>query len=371
MRTTSLHINEQLTWRGGERQTLYLLESLNERGHLAELLCQPGSVIAERARSAGIIVHPTRMRGEADLMAAYRIARLIARGRYNVVHMHTSHAHMLGCLACAFNRKPLCIVSRRVDFPINRKPFGLPALKYRWRVDHYIAISEAVKRVLVSGGVAPDRISIVHSGVRPKPDPETRGEIRGSLGIPDNAPLVGNVGALVDHKGQRYLIEAAPLVLRENPRVRFVIIGDGELRQPLESLASRLGVKDAIIFTGFQPDVARYVCGFDLFVAPSHMEGLNTSIIDAMMLQRPVVGTTAGGIPELICHGETGLLVPARDPRALAAAILELLKDPERARRLARGGYERVTREFTADRMCEGTIAVYEKLLSTSRHRRN
>lgn len=363
MRTTSLHINDQLTWRGGEQQTLYLLEGLKERGHLAELAAQPGSVIADHARRSGIAVHSLRMRGEADLLAASRIARLIEHNQYDIVHMHTAHAHMLGCLACAFNRRPLCIVSRRVDFPINRKPLGLGVLKYRWRVDHYIAISHAVKQVLIAGGVAPERIAIVHSGVRPKPDPGTREQIRRSLGVPDTAPLIGSVGALVDHKGQRYLIEAAPLILKEKPAARFVIVGDGELRQSLESLASRLGVRDAIMFTGFQPDVARYVCAFDLFVAPSHMEGLNTSIIDAMMLERPVIATTAGGIPELIASGETGLLVPPREPRALAGAVLDLLKNQERARALARAGHERAMQHFTADHMCEGTIAVYEKLL--------
>lgn len=117
------------------------------------------------------------------------------------------------------------------------------------------------------------------------------------------------------------------------------------------------------MFSGFRPDAGKYISAFDVFVAPSHMEGLNTSILDAMMLERPVVGTTAGGIPEIIEHEKTGLLVPPKDPRALAEAIVGLLANPEKARRLGLAGRGMVINRFTADRMVEGTIAVYQGLL--------
>jgi glycosyltransferase involved in cell wall biosynthesis len=304
------------------------------------------------------------MHGEADVIAAGRISRLIGREQFDIVHMHTAHAHTLGCLACTFNRKPLCIVSRRVDFPISRKPFGLAALKYRWRVDHYIAISQAVKDVLVAGGVNEDMVSIVHSGVQLRTVTGSRDELRHALGIALEEKLVGTVGALVDHKGHRFLIEATPLVLQKAPLTRFIIVGDGELMSPLRSLASKLNVNNAIMFAGFQPEVDKYMAAFDLFVAPSHMEGLNTSILDAMMLGRPVIGTTAGGIPEIIEHGKTGLLVPPKDPAALAEAIVALVTDLSKAENLARAGHERVQERFTADRMVEGTIAIYKNLLS-------
>ncbi|MBI5117366.1 glycosyltransferase family 4 protein [Candidatus Poribacteria bacterium] len=359
----SLHINDQATWRGGEKQVYYLLRGLNERGHRAELVAQPKSALGERVRELGIRVHSVRMRGEIDVPASRRIAGLVNDGHFDVVHMHTAHAHALGCMACAFNRKPVCVVSRRVDFPINRKPFGLPALKYRWRVDHYIAISEAVKSVLVSGGVSIEKVSIVYSGVEPRNHPGFGVEIRRSLGLPADLSLVGNVGALVDHKGHRFLIEAVPLVLQRIPSTRFVIVGDGELRDSLKSLASQLSVGDVIMFPGFRPDADKYISAFDVFVVPSHMEGLNTSILDAMMLRRPVIGTTAGGIPEIIVNDKTGLLVPPKDPPALAEAIVGLLGNPEKARRLADAGRAMVMNRFTADRMVEGTIAVYQNLL--------
>ncbi|RJP68190.1 MAG: glycosyltransferase family 1 protein [Candidatus Abyssobacteria bacterium SURF_17] len=360
----TLHINDQSTWRGGERQVLYLLTGLKERGHHAELVAQPGSVLGERAKAEGIPAYPIRMRGEADVFAAAKISRLIGREQVDIVHMHTAHAHTLGCLACVFNRRPICVVSRRVDFPINRKPFGLPALKYRWRVDHYIAISQAVKDILIAGGVNEDTVSIVHSGVGAPKVEGSREEFRRALGIAPEEKLVGTVGALVDHKGHRFLIEAAPQVLSKAPQTKFIMVGDGELMPSLRSLASKLNVDNAIMFAGFQPGIHKYIGAFDVFVAPSHMEGLNTSILDAMMLGRPVIGTTAGGIPEIIEHGKTGLLVPPKDPAALAEAIVTLVTEPGKAEKLALAGQGRVQQRFTADHMVEGTIAVYEKLLN-------
>lgn len=360
--TKSLHINDQFTWRGGEHQVFYLLRGLNARGHRAELVAQPQSTMGERAREAGVTVHDMRMRGEADLVAARRIARLISRERYDIVQMHTAHAHMLGALACAFNSAPLCVVSRRVDFPINAGPFGIAKLKYYWRIDAYIAVCAAIKEVLIAGGVREDKIYVVRSGATPPkvvPDKNAREE----LGVESGERLVGNVGALVDHKGQRYLIEAAPFVLERVPNAKFVIVGGGELERPLKELASRLNVERRVILPGHREDVGSYYKEFDVFVAPSHMDGLNNSVVEAMMMRKPVIGASAGGIPEIIDHGKDGLLVPPKDPRALAEAIVDLLEHPEKAERLAHAGYERAMSAFTADHMVEGTIEVYKKLL--------
>lgn len=362
---SSLHINDQKSWRGGEQQVLYLLKGLNERGHRADLAAQPGSALGEQARSAGVAVHSVPMRGEADLLAARRVSRIVRDGKYNIVHMHTAHAHMLGLLACAFNKKPLCIVSRRVINPIRRTPLGLPALKYRWRVDHYLAISHAVKQTLIAGGIDSGRISIVHSGVAPVAPPAgSRERVRQSLGIAAAAPVAGAVGALVAHKGQRELVEAVPIILKRIPAARFIMVGEGELRKSLEEMASGFGVNDAIMFPGFRADARSFISAFDVFVAPSHMEGLNTSIIDAMMLGRAVVATRVGGIPELIEHETNGLLVPPRHPAALAAAIVDLLENPEKAQRLAAAGQARAMNGFTADHMVEGTLDVYAQLLT-------
>ena len=362
MSFSSLHIDDQRTWGGGQSQVLHLLKGLSRGSHQAELVTFPGSPLGQRAEESGIKVHPVRMRGETDIFSARRISKIIKGGGFDIVHMHTGHAHMLGAMACAFNSSPVCIVSKRVAFPIRTGPMGMGKLKYLWRIDAYIAVCDAIRKLLVGVGVDAAKVHVVYSGVVP-PRIEDGSAVREELGVGPDEKLVGNVGALVDAKGQQYLVEAIPLILKKAPKAKFVIVGSGRLESNLRNCASRLGVSESIFFPGFREDVAKFLAAFDLFVAPSCMEGLNNSIIEAMMVGKPVVASDVGGIPEIVEDGKTGTLVPAGDPAALAEAVVDVLNNPETAARLASAGRETALREFTTDRMINGTISVYEQLL--------
>ena len=146
------------------------------------------------------------------------------------------------------------------------------------------------------------------------------------------------------------------------PEARFVIVGAGELEGALLAQIARLGLKDHVVLTGFRTDALALLKAFDLFVMSSVTEGLGTSVLDAMACGRAVVATRAGGIPESVVDGETGLLVPTRDPAALASAVLRLLRDPDRRLALGEAGQARARARFGAARMVAETIAVYEAL---------
>ncbi|MEZ6189075.1 MAG: glycosyltransferase [Planctomycetota bacterium] len=364
-----LHLNTEPTWRGGEQQLLYLLDGLAERGVSCELVSQPGSPMTERARERGHLVHELRMHGEADALAILRLRALIRRGYFSFVHAHTSHAHTLGAVAVASlgKRRPRMLVARRVDFSIFRRSFfGLNHLKYLHGVDRYVTVSEAIKRVLIQDGIPPTRIECVHSGIdvgRIVRAPERTAELRAELEVPAGDKLVANVAHMADHKGQRYLLEAAPHILAEHPRTTFAIVGDGELREDLEAQARSLGIADRVRFPGFRTDVPSLLKALDVFVMPSHMEGLGTSVLDAMAARTPVVGTQAGGMPEMVHDGETGLLCPIRDGAAIARAVNRYLADPELGRRLAANAFDLVQRGFSTDAMVEGTLRVYRRML--------
>jgi glycosyltransferase involved in cell wall biosynthesis len=169
---------------------------------------------------------------------------------------------------------------------------------------------------------------------------------------------VGNVAALTDHKDHATLLEAAALVSARRPEARFVIVGDGERRAELEARARALGTAERVIFAGFRDDVDRLLPAFDVFCLSSHLEGLGTSLLDAMCFARPVVATAAGGIPEAVLDGVTGRVVPVRDVRALADALVEVLSHPERREAMGRAGRERFLERFTADAMVEATLRV-------------
>ena len=361
-----LHINTERTWRGGEQQTLYLLQSLNQRRIMSHLVCQPTSLLAERALAADIEVFPIAMRGEADLAAGRQLRKLIRTRNYDILHSHTSHAHSLAYLA-SIGCKTCRLVTRRVDFSIFRHSFlKLSGIKYRFMADYYIAISHKIKEVMINDGIPDQRIFVVHSGIDPQRFMQATGDhLLSEFDIKENQKVVINVAHLAGHKGQNYLVRAIPRVLAKLPDTIFFIIGKGELMDELKETASELGLKRGLIFTGFRNDVADFYKIADLCVMSSVQEGLGTAVLDALALARPVVATRAGGLPEIIEDGKTGRLVAPADPRALAEGIIELLTDSDLAKAMASAGPARVQQCFSIDAMVDKNIEVYKKILAT------
>jgi glycosyltransferase involved in cell wall biosynthesis len=240
--------------------------------------------------------------------------------------------------------------------------FGLHGPLSRWkyrRCRRVIAVSQAVARVLEGDGLPAARVRVVYEGV---PDRAPAGGGEGALralGVPAGVPVVGNVAALTAHKDHATLLAAAARVLARVPEARFVIVGQGELEGPLRAQARALGVEGRVLFAGFRADVDCLLPAFDVFCLSSHMEGLGTSLLDAMCYGRAVVGTAAGGIPEAVEDGVTGRVVPPRQPEALAAALTEVLVDRTRREAMGKAGRARFLARFTADRLVDETLAVY------------
>lgn len=176
--------------------------------------------------------------------------------------------------------------------------------------------------------------------------------------------VVGTVGRICEHKGYRYLVEAAVKVLRDEPETLFVVVGDGELRGELERLIADRGLNGSFRLLGHREDVPELVAGFDVFALSSTVEGMCLAVVEAMAIEKPVVATAVGGVPESVVGGETGVLVPPRDPDALASEILRLLRDEREARRLAAAGRERARARYSQQAMAAATEALYRRLLA-------
>jgi glycosyltransferase involved in cell wall biosynthesis len=362
----SLHIDTARSWRGGQNQVLLTVTGLRAIGQRAALVVHPEGELRRRA-SEGLDVIPLAPRSEADLAAAWRFARVLKRLQPDVVHAHDPHGVAMASLALSLGgtatpggRSPALVVARRVDFHL--KGNSLSRWKHR-QVDMFIAASDAIRRMLVADGVADDKTVTVHEGidiehVRAAP-PVNIHEV---LFLPHHAPIVGNVAALVPHKGQRYLIEAAHLVVQQVPDARFVILGEGELREHLERIVREHNLEKHVLLPGFRTDVLGCMKAFDLFVMSSVTEGLGTSILDAMACGKSVVATRAGGIPEVVEDLVTGLLVEPRNHHELAAAIIALLTDPAKRQSMAAAGFARVTERFSVERMVAQTAEVYQRV---------
>jgi glycosyltransferase involved in cell wall biosynthesis len=249
-----------------------------------------------------------------------------------------------------------------VDFHLKRHAFS------RWKYKHvevFLAASHVIASMLQQDGITPDRIETVHDGVPISYiDKQPPVDVHATFWLPHGAPVVGNIAALAAHKGQKHLVAAAKRVVRELPDTRFLIVGDGELREALERQIKELGLERHVLLTGFRPDALGLMKSLDLFVMSSVTEGLGSAVLEAMACRIPIVGTRAGGIPEAIVDGQSGVLVPPHDDEALATAMLRVLRDRELAARLAEGGRARVEDAFSVDRLVSETVRVYSERLA-------
>jgi L-malate glycosyltransferase len=358
----SLHIDTARTWRGGQNQVLVTVLGMRSAGHRAMLVAHADGELRRRA-SEGLELLVLAPRTEMDLSAAWRLSRAIKQLRPDVVHAHDPHGVAMAALALSMSTQPKrapLVAARRVDFRL--KGNALSRWKYD-QVDLFICASEAIRQMVVADGVAESRAVTVHEGIDlghvAAAQPAALHE---ELWLPHGSPIVGNVAALVPHKGQRHLVDAAALVVREVPDARFVIAGEGELRPALEHQIKHLGLQKHVLLAGFRPDILSIHKAFDVFVMSSVTEGLGTSLLDAMACGKPVVATAAGGIPEVVRDGETGILVPPRDHHAMADAIVRLLKDRELSLRMGRAGLSLAHARFSAERMVQDTLKAYERI---------
>lgn len=363
----SLHIDTAQTWRGGQNQVLLTVLGLRTIGHRAALVAHPDGELARRASEGHNLIR-LAPRHELDLAAGWRLARLLRQLRPDIVHAHDPHGVAMAALALSFSppepRLPL-IASRRVDFHMRGNSFS--RWKYR-QVDCFIAASEMIRAMVIEDGIPASQVATVHEGIDvDRVVAAVPVNIHAEFWLPTHAPVVGNVAALVPHKGQKHLVEAAALAVRHVPDARFIIAGEGELRAALERQIKDLHLEKHVILTGFRADVLGLLKSFNLFVMSSVTEGLGTSLLDAMAASRPIVATRAGGIPEVVADGETGVLVPPRDGAALADAIVRLLNDRAARETMGRAGLARVRERFSAERMVRETAAVYERMAGTAR----
>ena len=367
MAIRTIHIDTARTWRGGQNQALLTVKGLRALGHPTMLVAHPEGELRRRAPQDGDLL-PLAPRFEVDFHAGWKLARVIRAFNPQILHAHDPHGVALAAMALGFRMPwppPLLVASRRVDFRLagNR----LSRAKYR-QVDRFICASSAIGAILEHDGIPASRIVTVHEGVDLQHVADAPPvSLHETFWLPHGAPVVLNVAALVPHKGQRYLIDAFASVVRAVPDARLVILGQGELHESLVKQVHRLGLDKHVLLPGFRTDVLSLMKTADIFVMSSTMEGLGTSLLDAMGCARPIVATDTGGIPEVVVDEETGLLVPPKDANALAAALVALLQDEDRARRYATAGYERVHRRFSVDHMVAETASVYEQLLA-NRH---
>ena len=347
-----LHLDSGREWRGGQRQVYLLARGQRELGHEPLVIAAPDAPLIRRLRSAGIAVAAVRMRADWDLAAARRVRAVLRTWNADLIHAHDARAHAIALAALIGRRTLPLVVTRRVPFV----PRG--RLKYGRRVARFIAISGAVRDALVSGGVDQTRIDLVYSGV-PRPSVTKPRDWRAECRWPSDSVVCGIVGAMTAEKGVATLSEIGDrLPESSRDRARLVLLGG-------QSAGAQLLGGLTAFRAGFVDEIHDAMAGLDVLLHPSSAEGLGTAVIDAMALGVPPIAFRVGGLPELVEDQRSGLLVPAGDIAAFAAATDRLVRDQGLRKSLAAAGPGRAA-QFSVERMVRGTQAVYDAVLASA-----
>ena len=306
-----------------------------------------------------------------EMMAFLKLFSFIKKHRFDIVHTHTSKAGILGRFAAWLNRVPVIIhtphghifygyFSRMVTqiFIVIEKLAALVT-------DKIITLTDHGKEEHIRFHIAnPDKFVPIYSGInipefkRNKDDHSL--DVRNTLDIPPQAPVIGTVTRLVPIKGIEDLIKAVPTLLEDYPDLRVLLVGDGHLRSDLEELCELVGVRNHIHFLGEQKKVVPFLKAMDVFVLSSINEGMGRCLLEALVCGKPAVATRVGGVPELVEHGSNGFLVPPRQPQLLARAIIEILSDEELKQKMGKNAIKKVTMDFSVEVMVKKIERLYQ-----------
>ena len=374
-----LYVIPRMSIGGAQIHLLEVLRLLNRR-RFSPLLCclatdrGDSPHLLQRVRELNVPILDGRVRNVPNslirphtFLQMARVARILRHRGVQVVHSYLFHANWFGTLTARLARVPVVIASKR-NVDVYTRAEDRWACRVINRLAHRVtAVARVVRdHVHQTEGCPLEKIVVIPNGVEANrfkwaaSDPTKKEALRS---VPGEV-VIGTIARLVWYKGQGDLLEAAALVVRSHPSARFVVVGDGPLRQPLEEKARALGLNGTVRFLGAVPNASSLLPHFDIFVLSSLWEGMSNSLLEAMAAGKPVVATDVGGSPEVVIDGKTGILVPPNDPEALADAMLRLLADRELARSLGEAGRVRVQSEFTLETMVARLEELYDSLLA-------
>ena len=355
-----LYVDTEKVWRGGQEQLFTLMLGMKNRGHQVWLAAPSPSPLSQKAHVQGIQSCSFGQRSEFSPLAFFRLLKIFRQRDFDIVHFNTPTSTLLGGLAARVSRIPVQVSARRVNFQLKS---SLSHLKYNWTQGGVVTVSRSIRQTLIERGVRPDLVTVIYEGV----DLEW---IDRQKSVPllsrKDGLVVGTVAHLSPEKGHETLLEAAAQLVSRFPRVTYLFVGEGRLKEQLTEKADRLSIAEKVVFTGFRSDSEALMKEFDVFCLPSLSEGLSSAILAAMANRLPVIATDVGGIPELVVHRETGFLVPPKNPELLVAALSRLLDSKKQRCEMGKAGRERVENYFTLGQKLDKTENLYLKLLHSN-----
>ncbi|MCK4948041.1 MAG: glycosyltransferase [Candidatus Aureabacteria bacterium] len=356
---------------GAETLLLSLLKKIDGKRFKFIIAYSPGAPLTDDFKKAGAEVIPFSTSSKFDMFAIYKLVKLINVKNINLVHSHYPRRDFLGCFAAKISKVPF-VFTRHLS--ISEFPIKKIVRKLYMAVDSFIAVKYADKIVAASKAIADDliikerakksKMSVIYAGL----DLDTYGKdveigkIRREYNIGEKTPLIGTVGRINAQKAHQYFLKAIVEVLKSMPDAKFLIVGDGPLKKQQKDLAKELGIESKVIFTGYRTDIPQVMVDLDISVLSSLSEALAVVNLEAMLMGKPVACFDVGGISELVVNGKTGLLVAPRDYNGLADAIIDLLRNKQKAKQIGFAGRERVEQSFGLNLMVKKHEELYSSL---------
>jgi glycosyltransferase involved in cell wall biosynthesis len=356
---TILHTEASPGWGGQEIRILSEAAAFAKRGFRVLIVCQPGSRLGLEAQRRGLSVRAISMAKAFDAWACWRLRRLMRMEAVDLVHTHSSVDAWVAGFAAKSLHLPV-VRGRHVSIPVKRRRNFV----YNALCDRIISSGEAIRQVLITGGVDPEKIVAIPAGVDVTQfHPAVSGAaVRQEFEL--HGPVIGTVAMFRHSKGHRILLQAIPEILEREPKAEFLWVGDGIGRAAVQQEVAEAGLAAKVRLIGFREDIPACMAAMDMVVLPStKSDGVPQVVIQALAMRKPVVASAIGGVPEVIQHQRTGLLVSPNDPQALADAVMQVLRDPQSAAEWAQAGGQLIDTHYTLERMIDRTAAVYTAVL--------
>jgi len=353
---------------GAERELLRILGELPSLGYQPLVACPAQGLLVQELDRRKIEHHAIAMPPWRKLLAYPKRASAVRALREVIVTKRPLVLHVNDIWWVPQTLRALAGVGIPIVAHVRQEIDPPKVRRYELNeVDRVFPVSRQIQRSLEAGGVLPERLHVLYSGLDLSVVPvQADGrQIRHQFGIPVDAPVIGTVGNLFPRKGYEVILRALPTILKSLSELHYLVVGGGNAvyETRLRSLVKELGVTTRVHFAGFQDTVYSCLAAMDLYVHPALTEGFGIAVLEAMAMRKPVVATATGGLPEIVQGGETGIVVLPGDPDALAQSVSELLQDSARCRQLGEAGRTRVATHFTIKSMMDQLVSGYGTLL--------
>ncbi len=348
---------------GQEKRILAEAVGLSGRGHYVALACREHAWIKKEAEKLGFDVHTFPMNKFYDIASIAKLTRFLKENKFDVVNTHSGVDSWIGGIAAKFSAAPLLIRTRHLNIPLKRSPLNF----VHYLPDMYITCGENMRNNLINNcGFPEKKVVSIPTGVNADFFSEAKKpELKLKYGIGRDSQVITYVGIFRAVKGHEVTLKAVRSVINSFPNAKFFLVGDGPDKKLLEDMAKTLGVSDNVIFPGFIDNVSEIYSFSDVSILSSWSEGLPQSMLQAMASGVPIVASNVGGVPEVVTHEKTGLLIEAGDHQALAENIIRILSSPDLASEMSARARNLMVNEHSANNMIDKTEELYRTLMNS------